>query len=298
MTHLCHTIAESKFFQRFILVVIIGAGILIGLETSRSLMDRYGDVVYFLDRVVLGIFTVEILIKIIAHGRRPWSYFKDPWNVFDFTIVAVCFIPFGSQFVAVLRMARLLRVLRLVTVLPRLQLLVGALLHSIPSLGYVGALLALHFYIYAVMGVFLFRDNDPVHFGNLGVSLMTLFGVVTLEDWRDVLYMQYYGSAVYPYDTEALNATVRTPHAMPMVAVGYFISFVMLGTMIMLNLFIGVIMNSMQEMQQKLLEARVRKSRQAEGESKTAQVSAVIDQLEEIEAKLKDLKSRLKTESN
>ncbi|MDL5047535.1 ion transporter [Oscillatoria amoena NRMC-F 0135] len=290
----CRAIAESKWFQNFILAVIVGAGVLVGLETSRSIMERHGDLIHLLDRVVLGVFTVEILIKMIAHGRRPWNYFKDPWNIFDFSIVAVCFLPFGGAYVAVLRMARLLRVLRLVTVLPRLQLLVGALLHSIPSLGYVGILLALHFYVYAVMGVFLFRDNDPVHFGNLGDALLTLFGVVTLEDWRDVLYMQYYGSAVYPYDTDALNETVRTPHATPLTAVLYFISFVLLGTMIMLNLFIGVIMNSMQETQNKMMEARARKSREDSGQSKTAQVAEVISQLEEIEGKLRDLKARLK----
>jgi voltage-gated sodium channel len=148
-------------------------------------------------------------------------------------------------------MARLLRALRLVTVLPKLQILVNALLRSIPSLGYVGILLLLHFYIYAVMGTFLFAQNDPIRFGRLQYSMTTLFQVLTLEGWNDVFNTQLLGSDVM-YDDAMKNlpeasGRVNTPH--PVAARAYFISFIMLGTMIMLNLFTGVIINAMQEAQ-------------------------------------------------
>ncbi len=241
---------DSYFFQNFLLAMIVLAAILIGLETSRDLVADYGAILHTLDTVVLWIFVAEAALKIARYGRHGYRYFADPWNLFDFTIVVVCFLPVGGQYAAVLRLARVLRALRLVSAVPRLQLLVGSLLKSIPSLAYVGLLLAVLFYIYAVMGVFLFRGNDPVHFQNLSTSLLTLFRVVTLEDWTDVMYIQIYGSEAYPGYADFAQAHLRELSvASPMFGAAYFVSFVLLGTMIMLNLFIGVIINSMEEAQ-------------------------------------------------
>lgn len=234
MVSLCRQLAESSQFKNFIIAVIFLAGAVVGLETSQSLMNRYGSILHALDKIILAIFVLEIVIKITAASPRPWRFFRDPWNVFDFIIVAVCLLPFHAEFAAVLRLARILRVLRLVTALPRLQMLVGALLKSIPSMGYVGLLLALLFYIYGVCGVFFFSQADPQHFGSLGAALLTLFGVITLEGWTELMY-------------DLLRENTSVP-AIKVIA--YFVSFVLLGTMIMLNLFIGVIMNSMQEVQQ------------------------------------------------
>jgi voltage-gated sodium channel len=201
--------------------------------------------------VILWLFVAEAAIKILACGSKPWQYFQNPWNVFDFAIIAVCFLPLpiDPQVAMVFRMARLLRALRLLTMLPRLQILVSAMLKSIPALGYVGILLLLHFYIYAVMGTFLFRENDPVRFGDLQRSMLSLFQVVTLEGWNDVLHTQMFGSDVnYPEAwTELPEEAKRVPHARPIAAPLFFVSFIMLGTMIMLNLFTGVIIGSMQE---------------------------------------------------
>ncbi len=228
MVGLAHRIVESRSFQNLILTAILGAGVTVGLETYPAAMEGYGQLLRTLDWGILYLFAVEILLKIIAHGNKPWEFFRNSWNVFDFVIVLVCFLPLNSHFVAVLRLARILRVLRLVTVLPRLQVLVGALLRSIPSMGYVGMLLFIHFYIYAVIGTFVFGANDPGHFETLGVSLLTLFQVVTLEGWVEIMKMQMATSPGY---------------GPPL----YFISFIVVGGMIILNLFIGVIMNSMQE---------------------------------------------------
>lgn len=220
-------VADSGVFQRIILGTILFAGVLVGLETYPEVVARHGGVLHALDQLVLAIFVVEIVIKMGAEGSRPWRYFADGWNVFDFVIVAVCFLPLDAHYVTVLRLARLLRVLKLVRSLPRLQLLVGALLRSLPSMGYVALLLFVLFYVYAVAATFLFGPADPIHFGTLELSLLSLFQIVTLEGWVELMELQM--------------------DAHPVIAVAFFISFILLGTMVMLNLFIGVIMSGMAE---------------------------------------------------
>src|SRR5687767_7399066 len=137
MAELLGRLAHSARFQHFVTAVILFAAVLVGLETSPELVSRFGALLHVLDQVVLGVFVLELVIKIGAEGRRPWRFFLDPWNIFDFVIVAVVFLPIQSQYVTVLRLARLLRVLRLIRAVPRLQILVSALLKSIPSMGYV-----------------------------------------------------------------------------------------------------------------------------------------------------------------
>ena len=243
-------LVDSKAFQHTVLGVITAAAVLVGLETSREMVARYGDLLHRLDQLVLLFFIVEAVLKMARHGRHWYRYFGDRWNVFDFLIVVACLLPAGGQYAAVLRLARVLRALRLVTAVPKLQLLVNSLLKSVTSLGYVGLLLAVLFYVYAVLGVYLFRGNDPVHFQDLSTALLTLFRVVTLEDWTDVMYIQMYGSEAYPNYADFAQAHLReASRAMPVLGAAFFVSFVMLGTMIMLNLFIGVIINSMSEAQ-------------------------------------------------
>ena len=247
MSALCKSIVSSNGFQHFVTSVIVLAAVLVGIETYPSMIQRHGSLLHALDRVVLAIFVLEIVLKMAAEGSRPWRYFRDPWNVFDFAIVAAAFLPMGAQYVTVLRLARLLRVLRLIHALPRLQILVGALLKSVPSMGYVSLLLLLVFYVYAVAGVLLFGPNDPFRFGTLPVALVTLFQVATAEDWSTTLYTQMYGCTSHGYDGR--EALCTSPAAFPVIAPIYFISFILIGTMIILNLFIGVIMNGMAEAQ-------------------------------------------------
>ncbi|MBP6872067.1 MAG: ion transporter [Bacteroidales bacterium] len=268
---------ESAYFRYFILGVIILSAVIIGIETYPDAYRQHYNLLHLLDRMILAIFTVEILLKILARGIRPWDYFKDPWNVFDFIVVAVCFIPaIDTHYVAVLRLARILRVFRVISIFPKLQLLVGALLKSIPSMGYVVLLLALIFYIYAVLGTFLFGGKDPVHFGNLHLSMITLFKVLTLEGWTDILNIQFYGT------TDPLAEYTSKP-----VSYGsflYFVSFILIGAMVIMNLFIGVIMNSMQESQQEMEKLLKYKTRE------TSDVKAMIADLDK---KIDDLKANL-----
>lgn len=286
-------IHTANWFQNAIVGVILLAAIVIGLETYPGISSNYGGILGFLDTAILAVFVVEILIKILAEGAKPWRYFRDGWNVFDFLIVAVCFLPFNAQYVAVLRLARILRVLRLVTVLPKLQLLVGALLRSLPSMVYVGLLLSILFYIYGVTGTMLFGQNDPIHFGTLQDSLLSLFRVVTLEDWTDLMYINMYGSAEYGYDGN-MHLVIES-QAQPVASITYFVSFVLFGTMVMLNLFIGVIMNGMQEAQLEA-EERTEKKHIAELGHATLEddINHLEHELENVQTHLATLKRKLK----
>lgn len=228
MSALARRIVESRPFRGGILGVIILAGVLAGLETSAELLARHGALLRALDAAVLAIFVAEIALKLAAHGRRPGDFLRDGWNVFDAVIVALCLLPAAGPFAAVLRLARVLRLLRLVSAMPKLQLLVGALLKSLGAMGYVTLLLGLVFYIFAVTGIHLFGAHAPGHFGSLPAALMALFQIITLDNWSDLFHAAQAGS--------------------PLAAAAYFVSFILLGTMIMLNLFIGIIMNSMAEM--------------------------------------------------
>ena len=227
---------RSKLFRGFIIVVILLAGVLAGLETSVPLVARHGELSRALNAAILAIFVAEIALKLVAHGARPVDFFRDGWNVFDCLIVGLCLLPVAGPFAAVLRLARVLRLLRLVSALPKLQLLVGALLKSLSAMGYVSLLLALLFYIYAVAGVHLFGGADPADFGSLPTALFTLFRIVTLDNWGDVF-----------------NRAIE--HVSAVTVAFYFVTFIVFGTMIILNLFIGIIMNSMAEMHEEIVES-------------------------------------------
>lgn len=175
MSALAQRLVAHRVFQGFIIGVILLAGVLAGVETDQALVARWAPWLGWLNHAVLAVFVLEIGLKLAACGREPRRYFADGWNVFDCVIVALCFLPAAGPFAAVLRLSRILRLLRLVSALPKLQLLVGALLKSLSAMGYVSLLLALMFYIYAVAGVHLFGAADPGDFGSLPAALFTLF---------------------------------------------------------------------------------------------------------------------------
>ena len=261
-------IVAAKTFHHAIVAVILLAGVVAGLETSTTLMARHGALLHALDRLILGVFIVEALLKMAAHGRQPWRYFADGWNVFDFLIVVICVLPVGGPFAAVLRLARALRLLRLVSALPKLQLLVGALLKSLSAMGYVSLLLALLFYIYAVAGIHMFGAHDPKNFGSLPVAFLSLFRLVTLDNWADLF-------------------SAQLPHVPGIKVAIYFVTFIVFGTMIILNLFIGIIMNSMSEM-----HAEIAEQDRALHERETG-AATLEDDLRSLEQELKETQTRM-----
>jgi voltage-gated sodium channel len=270
-------LSEHPVFKGFIFTLILLSAVVTGIETY---VDRYGALQYWLTRIdnfIVLSFTVEILLKILAMGRKPWLFFADPWNVFDFIIVAICLIPaVDTHYVAVFRMVRVLRVFRMVNFFPKLRLLVNALLKSIPSMGYVILLLSILFYVYAIIGVFLFGPADRLHFGSLHKALITLFKVLTLEGWTDIMN-------IHLYSTDAGgNVTVRSfgPFL-------YFSSFILLGAMIIMNLFIGVIMNSMEESQDEMKQ-ELRKQLDDEGK-KEETYRKILLQIEALRSEIQSL---------
>ena len=216
-------IIEAPAFGRFITGVIIFNAVLLGMETSPTLMAQAGPLIVFLDSVCLGIFVVEIGIKLIGTGRR---FFTSGWNIFDFLIVGIALIPGGGG-LSVLRALRILRVLRVISVAPRLRRVVEGFISAVPGMASVFLLMAILFYIGAVISTKLFSQSFPDWFGDLGLSAYTLFQIMTLESWSMGIVRPV--MEVYPY------------------AWLFFVPFIMVTTFAVVNLLVGLIVNSMQD---------------------------------------------------
>lgn len=255
---------EKNSVQNIIIVLIIFNSITIGMETSSIIMNSFGIILLLIDKIILVIFVIEILLKLYAYG---FGFFKSGWNVFDFSIVAIALLP-ASGALAVLRSLRIFRSLRLIKNLPKLRFIVEALLHSLPSLGWIFVLLALVFYVFAVIGTKLFGAAYPEWFGNLGASMFSLFQIMTLEGWAEI-------SREIMRDFPLANI--------------YFIIFILLASYTTLNIFIAIVVNTMSEVQQKTSAASVEKIEniiQDENEELKNDIRSIKEQLIKLEAKL------------
>ncbi len=215
---------ESTVVQSWIVAVILLNAAILGLETSPAVMAKWGTWLVTLDKICLAVFLVEIGIKIAAYRGLFW---RSGWNIFDVLVVGVALVP-GAGPWAVLRSLRVLRVLRLLTVIPSLRKVVAAFLHSIPGLAGVVAVMAIFFYTAGVLATRLFGESYPDWFGSLGKSLYTLFQVMTLESW-----------------SMGIVRPVMESHPW---AWAFFIPFIIVATFTILNLFIGIIVSTMQEL--------------------------------------------------
>ncbi|MBU2332178.1 MAG: ion transporter [Gammaproteobacteria bacterium] len=213
---------EQPAVQRGILLLIVINAAILGMQTSPALVASWGELLRVLDMLILGVFVVEIAARIYVHRA---AFFRDPWSLFDFTVVAIALVPASGPF-SVLRALRVLRVMRMVTMVPSMRRVVGALLSAIPGLGSIAMVLALVFYVSAVIATGLFGADFPEWFGNLGRSVYTLFQVMTLESWSMGIVRPLMD--VFPY------------------AWVFFIPFILIATFTMLNLFIAIIVNAMQ----------------------------------------------------
>jgi len=213
---------ERPPVQTFITVLIIVNAITLGLETSSGVMARWGGVLHVIDRAILTVFVVEIALRLVAHGPR---FFRDPWGIFDFVVVGIALVPATGPF-SVLRALRVLRVLRLLTMLPNMRRVVAGLLSAIPGLASVFGIIAIIFYVAAVIATQIFGGDFPAWFGNIGLSAYSLFQIMTLESWSMGIVRPV--MEVYPY------------------AWMFFILFILVSTFTMLNLFIAVIVNAIQ----------------------------------------------------
>lgn len=213
---------EAPRMQGALIALILVNAAVLGLETSPSVMARWGALLVRIDTAILAVFVVEIALRLVARGPR---FFRDPWAVFDFVVVGIALLPASGPF-AVLRALRVLRVLRLMTFVPSMRRVVGGLLAAIPGLSSVFAVIALIFYVGSVMATKLFGGQFPEWFGSLGASAYTLFQVMTLESWSMGI---------------ARPVMEAFPHAW-----AFFVPFILIATFTMLNLFIAVIVNAIQ----------------------------------------------------
>jgi voltage-gated sodium channel len=215
---------ESKRVQTFVIAVIILNAIILGLETDAAIMARFGALLLAIDKLCLGVFLIEIGVKLFAYRLQFW---RSGWNIFDFLVVGVALVPGGGAW-SVLRSLRVLRVLRLLTAVPSLKKVISAFVHSIPGLSSVIAVMAIFFYTAAVLSTRLFGETHPDWFGSMGASLFTLFQIMTLESW-----------------SMGIVRPVMEAHPW---AWAYFVPFIILATFTILNLFIGIIVSTMQEL--------------------------------------------------
>lgn len=209
--------------RNFIIGIIVINAILLGMETSQTLMHQAGGLITTLDMICLVIFVIELALKLFALGPR---FFRNGWNIFDFLIVGVSLMP-GAQSLSVLRALRIMRLLRVISAAPRLQRVVEGFITALPGMGSVFLLMAMIFYIGSVMATKLFAESFPQWFGSLGQSAYSLFQIMTLESWSMGIVRPV--MEVYPY------------------AWGFFVPFIMMTTFAVVNLLVGLIVNSMQD---------------------------------------------------
>jgi voltage-gated sodium channel len=240
-------IADSERFQTAIIIAIALNALLLGAETFDGVMARHGDTLQLLNSVFLTIFVAELAIRILAYGRRPQAFFRSGWNVFDFVIIAALFVPGIRENAALLRILRLLRVARLLKYLPDVQVLLRGATRAIRPATGLGVLTGLLLFLYGMVGWTLFADLDPVAWGNIGRSMLSL------EGWTTTFALVF--------------------EAKPLESVLFFLSFILLGTFVVLNLLLGIMIGSLEEVRQEErirqggdtadIEARIRDLREA-----------------------------------
>jgi voltage-gated sodium channel len=250
------------------LLIVLNA-LTLGIETSERAMAQFGTLLKLFDRVVIIIFVVEILARLIVQRSK---FFKDGWNLFDACVVGIALAPATSAF-SVLRALRVLRVLRLITTVPALQRVVGGLIKALPGMSSIILLIGLIFYVSAVMAVNLYGKEYPHLFGSLGVSLYTLFTIMTLEGWVE--------GVVNPIMQTHPNAWL------------FFIPFIVFTTFTVLNLFIGIIVNAMQEEHAKAEAAEREAERRVERDFMHAETVPLMHRLTELKQEITALREEL-----
>jgi len=222
----CARLAESKRFDLAIFAVILLNAVVLGLETYDGVERDLGAALGVVDAVFLSIFVLELAIRIVAYGRRPQDFFRGGWNVFDFVVVTAAFLPGLRENATLLRLVRLARIVRVVRLLPDLRILTVAVGRSLPGVASLGVLAVLMLYVYGMVGWVIFDDHNPEAYGTLGDAMLTLFVLLSLEGLPDMV-------------ADGLELSGWTTI--------YYISFVLIASFLLLNILIGVVINSMEE---------------------------------------------------
>ncbi|MFD2165970.1 ion transporter [Thalassotalea euphylliae] len=254
-------IDSSKWFQGSVIAVIILSALLVGAKT-HNLPAEAIVVLAILDVAVTIFFVVEITIRFLAY-RNKAEFFKSGWNIFDLVIVIGSLIPAGGSGVLIARLLRVFRVLRLVSMVPELRLLINALIKAIPRMGYIALLMFVIFYIYAAIGSIIFKEINEVLWGDVSISMLTLFRVATFEDWTDVMYETM---AVYP------------------ISWIYYLTFIFLTAFIFLNMMVGTILEVMSEEHENFRAQSHGESKEGGEPASRAQIEALQEEIAELKA--------------
>lgn len=226
MAERCRALVASRWFDPLMLAVIVVNAVVLGLETYDDIDESIGNALEVADGVILGVFVVELLIRLAAYGRRPQDFFKNGWNVFDFVVIVASVAPGLRENATLLRVLRLLRIVRAVRLLPDLRVLVVAVGRSLPGVASLAALTVLLLYVYGMVGWAIFHDHAPEYFGDLGQSMITMFVLLTLEN---------------------LPTYIEVGQGLSDWTLLFFVSYVLLASFLIFNLFIGIVINSMEQ---------------------------------------------------
>jgi voltage-gated sodium channel len=260
-----HAIVDDPRTERVIMTLIIINAVTLGLQTSKTMMASYGPILELFDDIIVWVFVIEVTSRIIVHRT---AFFKDPWSVFDFVVVAISIIP-ASQTFSVLRALRILRALRLISAVPTLKAVVAGLLAALPGMGSIVLLIGLLYYVFAVIAVKLYGPEFPELFGTLGKSFFTLFTVMTLEGWVD--------GVVKPIMEKFPRAWI------------FFITFIIVTTFMVLNLFIGVVVTAMQKEHEKAEAIEL----EAEREIVHEEAAPILQEVRSLKAEVAELRKAL-----
>lgn len=256
-----YDLVECKGFKNFITALIILNGITMGLETSKEIAASFKTLFHFFDIFVITVFTIEVLLRIYAHKG---AFFKDPWSIFDFSIVAISLVPSSAGF-EILRILRVFRLFRLVTVVPQMRKIVTALLSTIPGMASIAALMSLFFYIFAIMATNLYGATHPEWFGTLGESFYTLFQIMTLESW-----------------SMGIVRPIMEVHPM---AWTFFVPFIFVVTFIMVNLIVAVVVDAMNIINTKEEEHIIEEVQHA-NDNTASEIAQLRNEIQELKALL------------
>lgn len=266
MVERCRRLTESRVFQNAVLGLIVLNAVAMGLETWPALSVRWASVFQSVHVAVQVAFGLELAMRIISHGRQPLRFFRSGWNVFDFAVVALALLPATGSFAAVARLARVLRVARLISGMPELRLIIGTLLRSVSSMGHIVMLLGLLIYVYGVTGHHLFASADPEHWGSLGRAAQTLFFVITLEGWVEIMRA----------------SEAATPWAWL-----YYLSFIIIAVFVVINLFIAVVINNLENARREESSAGPRADER--GEAPSTELRAMASELAKLRSAVEAL---------
>jgi voltage-gated sodium channel len=269
-------LVESPWFTTIVLLVIFANAIVFGLQTYEGLERDHGETFDLLNQIFLWFFVAEVLLRIAAHGRRPWNFFRSGWNVFDFVVIGLAFVPGVRESSTLLRLARLMRVVRVVHVLPDLRILIEGVARSLPPLGSMVLLVVLVVFVYGMFGWLLFGEEIPENWGNIGRAMLTCFVMLTLEDFP--VYMEA-AMDIHPWSWI------------------FFVSYIGVAAFVVINVLIAIVLNSMEEAREverrrKLLESRAQRAGPVAPAPVLERITILRSALDELEEELAEIPAK------